>query len=160
MSTYDSLSQWKLLPVSSIALTFAAGGTHLFDYLVKGSTFSFKPIFATVKSNAGGDVIVGWRFEGKFITSQTNFSDMQTTLETIAENELIAIYLILQYDEKMTIGVDYTNAAEVQSLACSFEINYNDSIDSPELTINVTGIVSKDAISASIFNTLFNQYWS
>ena len=160
MSTYDSLTQWKLLPVSSVALTFKAGGTHVFDYLVAGSTFSLKPIYATAKSNQGGAVIAGWRFEGVFITSQTNLTDIQPTLELIAKNKLIAIFLILQGDDKMTISIDYTNPSIVQSLNCSFEINYNQSVLGPELQIQVNGILSKDAIESSIFSNLFKQYWS
>lgn len=160
MPTYDSLTQWKLLPVSSVALGFKAGGIHVFDYLVNGSTFSLKPIYATAKSNQGGAVIVGWRFEGVFITSQTNLTDMQPTLEIIAKNQLLNIFLILQGDDKMTINIDDTNPSIVQSLNCSFEVNYNQSVQGPELQIQVNGILSKDAIESSIFSDLFKQYWS
>jgi hypothetical protein len=160
MSTYDSLSQWKLIPISSVSLTFEAGGSHVFDYLVKGSNFSLKPIFASSKSNSAGQVIAGWKFEGTFITSQVNLTDMQPTLEIIAKNRLIALFMILQYDDKMTIGIDYTNPSIVQSLSCYFEINYNEAVAGPELQIKVNGILSKDAIESSIFTDLFKQYWS
>jgi len=155
---WEALNEWHLLPLKGGILTFLNGNTHTFDHLMKGSTWTLKPILASKKTSHGGTRIVGYKSEITLITSQTNFKVMRPILEDINKSSLTQIYCLFQESDFLTFLIQ-SNQTYVSDFSIEFEINYSQESMGPELAIKVSILMTKDIIDEANFNVIFNQSW-
>lgn len=166
MSTYSTPSKWRLTPIHSVSIMVNSTQVK-FVNLKQGSTWGIKPILR--KNDEGGQSVLAYKFEGKFIVFQNNYQDMISDLNllqtynptdidlelTAPTNQSATGKLWVTIDGKID-GVD----PALKKWFVNWEISQSDL--SPNLIINVSGFFSKDIL---LFNgadplPFIKQYWT
>lgn len=160
MYTWNSLTDWHILPITQVSLAFADGAgtlSHVIANPVKGSNFALEPIMAKVRSNNGGDVCVGFKLTSTVVLPQNNIKDLQPLFNDINSRVLTGIIYDLSQDEQLLFEISTAAGTYSASLSATFSIVYSDEFMGPEVQIKIMGTLGKNIINDTNFSNIFIQ---
>lgn len=164
--THDQITDWKIIPIDYITLHLGTSGaptTVKFGWLQDGSTWDLKPV--TKPDDEGMERLLFYEFKGTFISMLCNFGDMKQAFNLINTLPHWEFTMKLKAPDGQPSGEDM-DFNTVETGATVFDIKkwrflikeFNQSKESPKMTIEVSGILGKDIFSETI--DIFNQNWS
>lgn len=156
--TWNHLNHWKYLPLQTVTIKFLGGDTHTLGNLTKGSTVEIKPVFATKKAKAGNHN-VAYRLSSKLIVSQSYLRTMAPLVDALNNTSLEFIQFGFGWDDSMSFDLQ-TTADFIKDISASLELAYNENIVSPELTINLAILLTRDIYDLTNFQNFITQSWS